>query len=171
MKVFKEEQKFTQWWLIVILIFSTITPIVIVFREYQASENTFEGNYHNLIGLTIGVLISVLIFFLKLRTRIDEKGVHYQFFPFHFSLKTILWTEMSNAYTRKYDAISEYGGWGLKGCLLWNKNKGKAINVSGDLGIQLTLNNGKKILIGTQREEEAKRVLETYKEKIKQLNG
>lgn len=70
------------------------------------------------------------------------------------------------AYVRKYDPIGDYGGWGLKGGALWNSKKGKAINVSGDIGIQLELKNSKKLLIGTQKEAEARRVLETYNHKI-----
>ncbi|PWG05518.1 hypothetical protein DIS07_08650 [Polaribacter aquimarinus] len=88
--------------------------------------------------------------------------MHYQFFPFHFSFKTISWKEIKNAHVRNYDPIGEYGGWGLKGGFPFNKKKGKAINVKGDIGIQLELQNNKKILIGTQKEIEAKQVLKTY---------
>ena len=62
--------------------------------------------------------------------------------------------------------LLEYGGWGLKGGLLWKKSKGIAINVSGNIGIQLELKNGKKLLIGTQKLQEAKQVLDTYKNKL-----
>ena len=171
MKVFKEEQKFTQWWLIVILFFLTIPSIVIVYREYQASNKTFESINDNLIGLTFGLLITILIFFFKLITRIDEKGIYYQFFPFHFSKKLIPWSEISKVGTRTYLPISEFGGWGLRGGFFFNKGKNKALNVSGDIGIQLILKNGDKLLIGTQKRQEVNRVLQTYKEKIKTLNG
>jgi len=65
-----------------------------------------------------------------------------------------------------YYPISEFGGWGLRGGFFFNKGKEKAVNVSGDIGIQLIFKNGKKLLIGTQKKEEAKRVLETYNLKI-----
>ncbi|MAD97222.1 MAG: hypothetical protein CMB99_07855 [Flavobacteriaceae bacterium] len=88
--------------------------------------------------------------------------MHYRFFPFHLKYKLILWKEIANCYVRKYDAVTEYGGWGFKGGALWKKSNGKAINVSGDIGIQLELVNGKKLLIGTQKESEATRVIKTY---------
>ena len=62
-----------------------------------------------------------------------------------------------------YNPISEYGGWGIKGG--FSKQTGKAYTTKGTTGLQLTLKNGKKILIGTQKKEEIKRVLETYKRK------
>ncbi len=165
MKVFKEEQRFTQTWLIALLGISIIIPIILITKEYLEKNSSMTTNE---FLLTLGGIIVSLsfIFFFKLTTRIDETGIHYQFFPFHFSLRLIKWSEVNKAYVRTYDPISEYGGWGLKGGSLWNKKNGTAINVSGDIGIQLELKNGKRILIGTQKENEAKRVLENYKDKL-----
>ncbi len=75
-----------------------------------------------------GILVSVaFIFFFKLTTRIDEKGIHYQFFPFHFKLKKIAWSEITSATVRTYDPIGEYGGWGLKGGSFGTKQKEKPL--------------------------------------------
>ena len=164
MKVFKEEQRFTQTWLIVLLSISTIIPLIIIVTEYYKGKTTL-----NELLLTIGIVVVScgFIFFFKLKTRIDEIGVHSQFLPFHLSLKSINWTEINKAYVKTYNPIGDFGGWGLKGGSLWNKSKGKAINVSGDIGIQLELKNGQKLLIGTKKENEAKQVLVNYNTKIK----
>lgn len=162
MRVFHEEQRFTQTWLIILIGVSFLVPIGLIIKEYTEENTTMTTT--EFVSIFFFMLLSVApIFFFKLKTRIDEKGIHYRFFPFHRSLKTILWSEIKLIYVRKYDAISEYGGWGLKGFL--KKRKGKAINVSGNIGIQLELITNKKILIGTQKESEAKRVIETYKNK------
>jgi hypothetical protein len=166
MKVFKEEQRFTQIWIIVLIIISGLVPVLIILSNYLEDNSSISTvNLFSTIGIT--VLVSGLIFLFKLKTRIDEKGIHYKFFPFHFKLKTISWSDIEKAYVRKYDAITEYGGWGLKGGFFWNKSKGTAVNVSGDIGIQLELTNGKKLLIGTKLEEEAKQVIKNYNSKIK----
>jgi len=163
MKVFKEEQRFTQLWLIVLMVISITVPILIIVQEYTKENTKITTN--QLVLTLLGILVSaLLIFIFKLTTRIDEKGIHYQFFPFQFKLKLISWNEITKAYIRIYDPIGEYGGWGLKGG--WFKSKGKAINVSGDIGIQLELKTGKKLLIGTQKKEEATQVLQTYQLKI-----
>tara|TARA_B110000091_G_scaffold212012_1_gene257778 strand:- start:182 stop:676 length:495 start_codon:yes stop_codon:yes gene_type:complete len=162
MKVFKEEQRFRQVWLMVLLGFSLVVPIALITNEYLKENTTLSTN--EFAGTLIGVIAAVLLIFLfKLTTRIDEKGIHYQFFPFHFSIKTLLWSEIKKAAIRTYDPIGDYGGWGLR--YSFNKKKGNAVNVSGDIGIQLTLTNGKKLLIGTQEKEAVKRVLKTYKSK------
>ena len=137
-------------------------PIAIITKEYYQENTTMSTN--EFVVTLLGIAVSIaFVFFLKLKTKIDEIGVHYQFFPFHFSMKTIRWQEIKKANIRTYDPIGEYGGWGLKGGALWNKSKGKAITISGDIGIQLELKNNKKLLIGTQKKEDAFRVLEVYK--------
>ena len=159
MKVFNEEQQFRQLWLMVLLGFSLLVPVGLIINEYIKYNTSMTNN--EFLGSLIGIIASVLLIFIfKLSTRIDEKGIHYQFFPFHFSMKTLLWSEITKAEVRTYDPIGEYGGWGLR--YSFNKKKGNAVNVSGDIGIQLTLKNGKKLLIGTQKKEAVSRVLKTY---------
>lgn len=165
MKVFKEQQRFTQLWLIVLMAVSLVVPVAVLSQEY-AKENSSLSTSSFVTAIIMILASGAIIFLFKLTTRIDEKGIHYKFFPFHFKMKLISWKEITNAYVRTYDPISEYGGWGLKGGALWNSKKGRAINVSGDLGIQLELTNGKKLLIGTQKRTEAERVLATYQNKI-----
>ena len=159
MKVFNEEQQFRQLWLMVLLGFSLLVPVGLIINEYIKDNTSMTTN--EFLGSLIGIIASVLLIFIfKLSTRIDEKGIHYQFFPFHFSMKTLLWSEITKAEVRTYDPIGEYGGWGLR--YSFNKKKGNAVNVSGNIGIQLTLKNGKKLLIGTQKKEAVSRVLKTY---------
>ncbi|WP_439132787.1 hypothetical protein [Polaribacter sp.] len=165
MKVFKEEQRFTQLWLIVLIAISLIVPIVIILQEYLKEETKMTTT--QFVLTTTGILASTLFFFaFKLTSRIDEKGIYYKFFPFHLKFKQIMWNEISKAYVRTYDPIGEYGGWGLKGGFFWRKSKGSAINVSGDVGLQLELKSGKKLLLGTQKKTEVINVLKTYENKI-----
>lgn len=170
MKVFKEEQRFTQLWLIVLMAVSLVVPIAIIVKEYT-KENSSLSTLDLIIFISLMLLSGLLIFLFKLTTRIDEKGIYYKFFPFHIKMKLISWDEITEAYVRTYDPIGEFGGWGLKGGALWNSKKGKAINVSGDIGIQLTLKTGKKLLIGTQKRAEAENVIKTYSAKINQTKN
>ena len=165
MRIFKEKQRFNKLWLIILILSSLVMAMAMIIAAYLKNPDSFTTlELMGIISLSVGA--SGLIFLFKLTTRIDEKGISYKFFPFHFSYKVINWFDVEKAYVRHYDAISEYGGWGIKGGPLWSKSKGKAINVSGDIGIQLELKNGKKLLIGTQKKAEAENVLATYSIKI-----
>jgi hypothetical protein len=87
--------------------------------------------------------------------------------------KQFAWEDIENAYPRKYNPILEYGGWGYRagwGVNLGTKirvgigsksgfRKGTAYNMRGNIGLQLELKNGKKVLIGTQRGAEIEEIL------------
>ncbi len=165
MRLFKEEQRFTQTWLLVLLGISVTIPLFVLFTDFFQENSTMSLN-DLLLSSALIIASIVPIFFLKLITRIDETGIHYQFSPFHLSQRTISWHELISANIRVYDAISEYGGWGLKGGFFWKKNKNYAYNVSGSTGIQLTCKNGTRVLIGTQKPENVKALLATYASKI-----
>ena len=163
MRIFKEEQKFTNSSLIILVGVSMLVPLGLIIKEYTQENATMDTpEFLLVVGLIVLSLLPLFIF--RLDTRIDEKGIHYRFFPIHRKLRTIAWKDIKVMHVRKYDAISEYGGWGLKGG--FRRKKGKAINVSGNIGIQLELKNTKKILIGTKKETEAKKVLENYTYKL-----
>lgn len=165
MRVFIEEQRFTQPWLIILLVVTALVPISMTIGTYLNDPNAYSLEEFVLFIVAI-LFVFGLIFLCKLTTRIDEQGIHYKFFPVHWKYRLIKWNEINKVYVRTYDALSEYGGWGLKGGVLWNASKGKAINVSGNIGIQLELKNSKKLLIGTKRKEEAKNILATYITKV-----
>ncbi|MES2389410.1 MAG: hypothetical protein V4543_15515, partial [Bacteroidota bacterium] len=56
----------------------------------------------------------------------------------------------AKAYIRTYSPMGEYGGWGIR----YGINKGWLYNVSGNMGLQLELLDGKKVLIGTRKPDE-----------------
>jgi len=170
MRIFKEEQRFGQLWIILLILISTLVALGVVIGVYLKNPDSFSVIELMLI-ISLTILLSRFIFFFKLITRIDEEGIHYKFFPFHLRFRVKKWNEINKAYVRTYNAFSEYGGWGIKGGTFWNKSKGIAINVSGDIGIQLELKNGKKILIGTQKKDQAERILATYKTKTDIINA
>ena len=161
MKVFIENQRFNQWWLYLILaipLISFVIPFISKTEEVLTRNDLLEI----IIPFLFLTIIYAFIFSIQLKTRIDEKGVHYQFFPFNRKLKLISWNEIENCYCRKYKPLLEYGGWGYRTTL----RSGRARNIKGNLGVQIIFKNGKKLLLGTQKQDEVKMVLETYKNKI-----
>ena len=131
--IFKEEQRFTQWWIWLILIITLIMPPLVNPQD--------SSNYY----LIISILILALIYFTRLTTLVTKEGLHYRFFPFHFKEKIIKIDEIMTYEQITYNPIFDYGGWGIR-----YGSKGKAYNVKGNIGVIILLKNGKKILFGTQ---------------------
>ncbi|WP_299287582.1 hypothetical protein [uncultured Mucilaginibacter sp.] len=148
--LFKETQRFRQWWLWLILIAAFGITISAITKEHKELQN--DSNFALLTPLLVPILAFVLIFFSKLDTEIDAEGIHVRFFPFHFKFKTYSRDTIGQAVVTKYNPILDYGGWGLRLGLF---GKGKAYNVSGNQGIQLVFKDGSKLLIGTQKPDEA----------------
>jgi len=124
MKVFIEEQKFNQPLVIVGLSIVFIVVGISIFNDWEnISQVSISEQMGALSGLIIILLVALLFVFLKLKTRIDEKGIHYQFYPFHFSYKLISWEKISTCIIRNYNAISEFGGWGMKFSFFKKKRK------------------------------------------------
>ena len=170
MKIFIEGQKFTQSWLFIGLAIGLILVTMPIIKDWaHISQGSFGEMLNDFGGILILLLVFTLFIFFKLKTRIDEKGVYYQYLPFHFSYRFLPWNSIYKCYVRNYDAIFEYGGWGLK--FSFRKSKGKSFTVKGDVGLQLELMNGNKILIGTQKKEEIQRTIDTYKDKIGTMNS
>lgn len=165
MKVFTEIQKFNQPLIYIGLGISFIVITISTYRSWPAIETTdFWGKFAVLSGLFILLLVVVLFLILKLKTKIDEYGIHYQFIPFHFKPKLIPWVAIKSCEIRQYDPITDYGGWGIRSS--FKKSTGKAFTTKGTIGLQIVLKNGQKILFGTQNKDQIQRVLETYKSKI-----
>lgn len=163
MRVFNEVQRFNQWWLQLINITLLGFLLFCIYNWYIAKESTGNVMATDTLGqlVVMGSIIPVLILFsvMKLKTSIDEIGVHYRFVPFQSSSKIIRWNEMEKCYVRTYSAIKEYGGWGYRTSF---SKKSKAYTVKGNKGIQIEFKTGKKLLIGTQKENDASQVIKRH---------
>ena len=155
MNTFSETQKFRQWWLWLIIVASLAVPVIITYFNLPANS-TGKKIRDMAIGAAVPCLIILLFLSTKLKTQINETGVAYRFVPFHLKTFKIEWTEIEKAYIRKYRPLPEYGGWGMRAGL---GGLGRAYNVSGNIGLQLQLTSGKKILFGTQKPDEITAVL------------
>lgn len=165
--VFSETQRFKQWWLWVILIGINALLFFTFFRQVIGGQPVGERPMSNpelFIMMSLVMLITISFYFFRLETRISKEGIYVRFFPFHFSFRSYSWSEISKSYVRVYKPIPEYGGWGVRTGLF---GKGKAFNVSGNKGLQLQFNDGRRLLIGTNEAvelTEALKKLKHYKE-------
>jgi len=143
---FTEKQRFTQWWLWLLL------SAVMIYTIYNfIEERLYFSNLELALSFVIPTLVIILFLVIRLETKIDAQGISVRFFPFQITFRYYPWRNIKKAYVRKYSPLAEYGGWGMRQGLF---GKGKAYNIKGNQGLQIILNDEKKILIGTQKFEE-----------------
>ena len=138
--IFEENQKFTQWWVWLIL----LSPLFIV----AATKNIISYE-----GLILS-LIFVVFYFLELRVKVSKQGIQYQFFPFHLKSYFIKIEEIENIEAIKYKPLGDYGGCGIRYGF-----KGKCYNVKGNLGVKVYLKKGSYVLFGSQNYKTLEKVL------------
>lgn len=153
--LFHEKQRFSQWWLWLLLAIIGYFIFKPLYFSITENQNLTVDQWVGFIILGLVVLLFVLV---KLETQIKDNGIYVRFFPFVPKFKFYPWEEISIAVVRKYRPLMEYGGWGIR----FGRN-GKAYNIKGNKGLQLKFKNGNALLIGTQKAEELESVLDSIK--------
>jgi hypothetical protein len=155
---FTEEQKFTQWWIWLILIPIGILPIIGIYKQIILGE-PFGDNPMSDEGIILfaGFIFSMLGLFLlmKLTTKIDQDKIEIQFFP--FTKRTTQWNEIKKLEVINYGFV---GGWGIR---LWTKY-GTVYNTKGNKGLAIELLDGRKYLVGTQKQSELTEIVKKLSE-------
>ncbi len=155
--MFSETQRFKQIWLWIILLginglfIFGLTKQVILGKQF--GDNPLS-NWGLIIVTTLIFLFSLLFLNLKLDTYIKTDGIYVRFFPLHFNYKYFSWDSINQSFVRQYNPIGEYGGWGIRGF-----GKNRALNISGNKGIQLIKKDGSRLLIGTKKADEVTEIL------------
>lgn len=157
--LFKEKQRFKQWWLWSVLLVIDISLLIATYRQLFLKES-FGTNPISNFGLCVItallLLFTLLFYYIRLDTLIKNDGIYIRFFPFQSRFKYFSWNDLVKSYVRHYAAIREYGGWGIR---LGITGQQKALNISGNEGLQLEFTNGKKLLIGTCKADQISAVL------------
>jgi hypothetical protein len=156
---YKEEQKFRQPWIWMLLLFLCglwIWQLVQqVFMGIPFGNNPAPDFVVILTGL-FTLLVIILFRVLTLETIINETGIYYRFRPFQRKPKVIKPEDILHFEVKKYSPIKDYGGWGIR---YGSSKNGKAYNVSGNQGVLFELTKGKKFMLGTQNPESIKSAL------------
>jgi hypothetical protein len=150
---FQEEQKFTQWWLWLILIGIGLIPLYGIYTQLIIGEK-FGDKPMSDVGLVFFALFTfaflALFWLMRLKTKINENEINMNFFP--FIKKSMLWNEIKSAKIVKYGFV----GYGIR----LGSDHGTVYNTKGNKGLAIVLKSGKKLLIGTQKSAELKTILE-----------
>jgi hypothetical protein len=170
---YKEQQRFTQWWLWMIIL-ASLLPVIAIFMkgmyvqfivgepwgDKPMSDTGLILRSVFIIAVVGGVIWLLLI--AELIIEIHDRAVYYSFTPFIGRLRRIGMEDIVSWKVRKYNAIGEYGGYG------WRKGFGKktAYIVKGRIGLEMKLKNGKKLMLGTQQKVNIMEAMEFEMEKI-----
>jgi hypothetical protein len=151
--LFQETQRFRQIWIwALILGISGVSLSSLFFLEDKPPLNF--GDLAFPIGMIL--LLNTLFLSFTLTTRIEGDSLSYRFFPFT-RWRTFRFEEIETLDLVEYNGLWEYGGWGIK----WNGDSW-SYTTGGKWGILVKTTN-KKFLLGTQKPEQVRQVIDGFK--------
>lgn len=161
---FREEQRFRQPWIWVLLLLSC--GFVVWVTGYGAVQQLLLGKPMGerpmsdtgvlitsllSIGFTLALVYLFSTMALVVEVRTDVLVVHFR----PLRRRTVDYAEITRVEPCQYQPIRQYGGWGIR-----HGRGGWAYNVSGNRGVKLHLSNGKHLLIGSQHDWQLAQAIE-----------
>lgn len=146
---FFEKQYFRNVWILIFFILINGLFLYGIFNQVILGKSWGTVPAPNLVLFIIeGFCLVFFIWFwnIKLIVKVQDKGIYIKFFMMCFKFKVIDFDQIETCKVREYNAIKEFGGWGIKG-----RKHNKAYTISGKDGVQIRLKNEKKVLIGSQK--------------------
>ena len=143
---FTEIQKFTQWWVWVILAGLFLLPVYGIYKQVFLGQ-PWGSNPMSDTGLWIfllGTLAFILFFlYIELRTEIDQRGIRVRLRP--ISKNTFTWEQIEKVEPITYGFV----GYGLQ----FSFKYGTVYNIRGNKGLAVYLKDEGRFVIGTQKPE------------------
>ena len=150
---FQEKQGLSLWWLYILIGIDAIIILSIVL--FDKGGMSFEQLKAVYFAPLWAVFLPLTIVFLlqknKLTLTVNELGISYRYFPFRNKTRLLPWGTVEKVWFHKYDALGDYGGWGVR-YRLWFKFSDKAYLMNDkDKGLQIEFKNGKRLLFSTNK--------------------
>lgn len=144
---FSEVQRFTQWWFWLILLGIGGVAVYGIYKQLILGEPFGDNPMSNpgLIAFSVLIFGTIAFFlFVNLKTEIDDKEIKIAFIP--FAKKTVSWKDVKKAEIVNYGFV----GYGVR----MSSKYGTVYNAKGNKGLAIELNNGRKLLVGSQKVDE-----------------
>jgi hypothetical protein len=150
--LFREVQRFRQWF------FWVPIAVVVGVIWWQFIQQIVIGRPPGTepipdwaawaLTIVFGLGFPAFAAIVRLVTEVRPGTLSIRLIPFRSRLIPL--QDIRTADSREYAPMSEFGGWGIR----LAADGSKAYNARGNVGVQLVLTEGERVLVGTQRAEE-----------------
>jgi hypothetical protein len=106
--------------------------------------------------ILLGILFVVAFWRGGLATEVRPGGLYVRYSPFHRSFRQIPLQGIRSCRAVTYRPILDYGGWGIR-----VGYRRKAYNVSGNRGVEIEYEDGKKLLVGSKKPDQLAGAIES----------
>ena len=150
--LFREVQRWRDVWWVMVLVFGLAAlPWWIFFmqivRGVPVGNNPGSDLLVVLIWIIFGIGFPAFFLWLHMVVEIVPEAVIVRYWP--FINRRIAINQIMRVEARIYRPLADFGGWGIRG---WNGRV--AYNGDGETSVEITLRDGRLVLIGTQKAAE-----------------
>lgn len=158
MQLYHEKQYNRMLYLLVFILLLAVSAWVVFAQQIIMGHPVGTDPAPNwavwLIFGTIGIVFPAYFLFVPMSVAVHADDILVLFPPYR---RVIQFEDITDVQLRTFNAIWEYGGWGIRFAFpLWKHNM---IAISGNQGVELTLKSGEKLMIGSTRPTELLRVI------------
>ncbi|MBT2599925.1 MULTISPECIES: DUF6141 family protein [Oceanobacillus] len=159
--LFHETQRFRQIWIWILILIIALDMWYEFIQQIIFGKTVGSNPAPDVVTIVFWALFGIIfpvfmLGLLKLRTKVYSDGIYIRFFPLHLRYRKFLFKDIQHYESISYSPIKRFGGWGIR----FNTDGETAYNVIGKKGIELKLKH-ETVVIGTQKPEEFKRVLDS----------
>lgn len=150
--LFREVQRFHHWffWLPIIIVVGVIwwqfIQQIVIGRPPGTEPISDWAAW--VLTILFGIGFPVFAAIVRLVTEVTPGTLSVRLVPFRGRLIPTL--DIQSAYSREYSPMREFGGWGIR----LSADGVKAYNAHGNVGVEVVLTDGRRVLVGTQRADE-----------------
>jgi hypothetical protein len=145
--IFREEQKFRQVWMwllvagLVILSWYGFLRQIAFGKPFGPNPAPDWGLW--LVWAIFGVGLPLFILSIKLVVEVKPSGLRVRYFP--ISSRFFPFSEIREYRSVRFRPLWDFGGWGIR----YSSEKGWAYLVNGNQGVELVLRSGKRMTVGS----------------------
>ncbi len=140
---FREEQHLRQPWVWALVLIPAIGTVLAVLAK--PTPTSLVGFGLLILPLLILLVIGIWLFTMDLETTVRADAIVVRFHEL-WPTRVIRYEDISRYEARAYRPLIDYGGWGVRFGLV-----GMAFNVSGNHGVVFHFNDGRRLMVGSQR--------------------
>ena len=163
METYREEQYFNQVWVRLLVGGLALLAWVFLFVQPVFGNDVGEDPAPDWLVIVLffvfGIAFPAWFFLLHLVTIVDDGGVDARFRP-ALGSASFAFDEIVSFEPVEYHPVKEFGGWGVR----WGKNRSRALNVSGNLGVRIVNGEGRMFLIGSQTPDQLAAAIRFHKQ-------
>jgi hypothetical protein len=152
--IYREIQARKPWWVwLIVLPLAALAwaglVAQVVFGQSLGTRPASTGAMW-FIALAAGLGVPVLVWAMRLIVDVRPSGVVLRYFPLPFARRRVDAARIRTVEPRRYRPMAEYLGWGIR----YMPGRGWVWSISGDRGVQLEMQDGRRLPIGSARPEE-----------------